>query len=64
MSFIAPKDVTDRVARNYRMRRKVADMIDQVAKEVGANQTFVLERMVEYAYAAWNKKTDKNMFNE
>ena len=64
MSFIAPKDVTQRVARSYRMRRDVADKIDQVAQAIGENQTFVIEHMVTYAFDAWKKKKDKSIFGK
>ncbi|MDY6790408.1 MAG: hypothetical protein SWH54_03970 [Thermodesulfobacteriota bacterium] len=64
MSFIAPKDVMERVSRNYRMRREMAEKIDQVAEEIGENQTYVIEHMIEFAFKAWKKKKDKSMFDK
>ena len=62
MSFIAPKDVTDKVPRNYRMSRSIAEKIDKLSNEVGENQTFILECLLEYAIDAWEKKKNKDMF--
>ena len=62
MSFIAPKDVTDKVPRNYRMNRKIAEKIDKLSKEVGENQTFILECLLAFAIEAWEKKKNKDMF--
>lgn len=62
MSFIAPKDVTDKVPRNYRMNRKIAEKIDKLSNDVGENQTFILECLLEYAIEAWEKKKNKDMF--
>ena len=64
MSFIAPKDVTNRVVRNYRIQREVADKIDAVAKEIGESQTFVLECMITFAYDAWENNKDMQMFSK
>jgi hypothetical protein len=62
MSFIAPKDVTDKVPRNYRMSREIAEKIDDLSNEVGENQTFILECLLVYAIEAWEKKKNKKMF--
>lgn len=62
MSFIAPKDVTNKVPRNYRMNREIAEKIDRLSDEVGESQTFVLECLLAYAIEAWEKKKNKNMF--
>ncbi len=64
MSFIAPKDVTDRVARTYRMQRDVADKIDAVAKEIGENQTYVLEHMITFAFNTWKENGNMQMFGK
>ena len=62
MSFIAPKDVTDRVSRNYRMNREIAEKIDKLSDDVGENQTFILECLLAYAIEAWENKKNRNMF--
>jgi|GEM_PF-2918005 len=62
MSFIAPKDVTGRVPRNYRMNREIAEKIDSISYEVGENQTYILECLLAYAIEAWEKKKSKNIF--
>jgi hypothetical protein len=62
MSFLAPKDVTDKVPRNYRMHREIAEKIDTISDEVGENQTFVLECLLVYAIEAWENKKNKDMF--
>ena len=64
MSFIAPKDITDRVVRTYRMQREVADKIDAVAKEIGENQTFVLEHMITFAFNTWKEDENMQMFDK
>ena len=62
MSFIAPKEVTDKVPRTYRMSREIAEKIDKLSDDVGENQTFILECLLAYAIGAWEKKKNKNMF--
>jgi len=62
MSFIAPKDVTNKVPRNYRMSRDIAEKIDSLSNEVGENQTFILESLLVYAIEAWEKNKNKEMF--
>ena len=62
MSFIAPKEVTDKVPRNYRMSREIAQKIDKLSEDIGENQTFILECLLAYAIEAWEKKKKKNMF--
>ena len=64
MSFIAPKDVTDKVPRNYRMSRSIAEKIDKLSNEVGENQTFILECLLAYAIDAWEKKKNKDMLKK
>ena len=62
MSFIGPKEVTDKVPRNYRMSREIAEKIDKLSEDIGENQTFILECLLAYAIEAWEKKKKKNMF--
>jgi len=56
MVVIRKRQPRRKVHRSFRLRPDLVEKIEEVAKELGESRTYVIESLLEYALAAYEKE--------